>query len=173
MSGCSRWNSAGGLPETSNCYCHPGIAGGLPLTLEKRACRAHTGRFISRSRELLHENRGLSHENRKFLRRHVFLIRSTISFRQLLANSSEPPPPRDAPTPSPTRANETYQIHPVLSNADHGEMALQPRAAPNMRSHSSFNSWYSQFRSGRLRRRKALHFDCVGALPPCQRSYDN
>ena len=33
MRGCSRRNFAGGLPETSNCYCHPGIAGGLPLTL--------------------------------------------------------------------------------------------------------------------------------------------
>ena len=30
MSGCSRWNSADGLQETSNCYCHPGIAGGSP-----------------------------------------------------------------------------------------------------------------------------------------------
>ena len=30
MSGCSRWNFTGGLPETSNCYCHPGIAGGSP-----------------------------------------------------------------------------------------------------------------------------------------------
>ena len=30
MSGCSRWNFADGLPETSNCYCHPGIAGGSP-----------------------------------------------------------------------------------------------------------------------------------------------
>ena len=28
MSGCSRWNFSGGLPETS--YCHPGIAGGSP-----------------------------------------------------------------------------------------------------------------------------------------------
>ena len=30
MRGRSRWNSAGGLPETSNCYCHPGRAGGSP-----------------------------------------------------------------------------------------------------------------------------------------------
>jgi hypothetical protein len=30
VSGCSRWNFADGLPETSNCYCHPGIAGGSP-----------------------------------------------------------------------------------------------------------------------------------------------
>ena len=31
MSACSRRNRAGGLPETSNCYCHPGKAGGSPL----------------------------------------------------------------------------------------------------------------------------------------------
>jgi len=30
VSGCSRWNSAGGPPDTSNCYCHPGKAGGSP-----------------------------------------------------------------------------------------------------------------------------------------------
>jgi hypothetical protein len=30
VSGCSRWNFTGGLPETSNCYCHPGTAGGSP-----------------------------------------------------------------------------------------------------------------------------------------------
>jgi hypothetical protein len=30
VSGCSRWNLTGGLPETSNCLCHPGIAGGSP-----------------------------------------------------------------------------------------------------------------------------------------------
>ena len=30
VSGCSRWNFADGPPETSNCYCHPGIAGGSP-----------------------------------------------------------------------------------------------------------------------------------------------
>ena len=28
------WKSADGLPESSNCYCLPGRAGGLPLTLE-------------------------------------------------------------------------------------------------------------------------------------------
>ncbi|MGH6843080.1 MAG: DUF883 family protein, partial [Methylocella sp.] len=26
--GCSRWKSVGGLPDSSNFYCHPGIAGG-------------------------------------------------------------------------------------------------------------------------------------------------
>ena len=30
VSGCSRRNFADGLKETSNCYCHPGIAGGSP-----------------------------------------------------------------------------------------------------------------------------------------------
>jgi hypothetical protein len=30
VSGCSRWNFTHGLPETSNCCCHPGIAGGSP-----------------------------------------------------------------------------------------------------------------------------------------------
>ena len=30
MRGCSRWNAAGGPPETSNLYCHPGKAGGSP-----------------------------------------------------------------------------------------------------------------------------------------------
>ena len=35
MRGCSRWNSAGGLPETSNCYCHPGRAGGSPAYARK------------------------------------------------------------------------------------------------------------------------------------------
>jgi len=29
-SGCSRRNWSGGPPETSNCYCHPGKAGGTP-----------------------------------------------------------------------------------------------------------------------------------------------
>jgi len=28
VSGCSRWSSAGGPVKTSNCYCHPGAAGG-------------------------------------------------------------------------------------------------------------------------------------------------
>ena len=37
MRGCSRRNFAGGLPETSNSYCHPGIAGCLPLTLDSNA----------------------------------------------------------------------------------------------------------------------------------------
>ena len=39
MRGCSRWNSAGGLPETSNCYCLPGIAGGSPAHASDRRAR--------------------------------------------------------------------------------------------------------------------------------------
>ena len=43
MSGCSRWNSADGLQETSNCYCHPGIAGGSPADASNLACLPSVG----------------------------------------------------------------------------------------------------------------------------------
>jgi len=35
-SGCSRRNWSGGPPETSNCYCHPGKAGGTPWDFSYR-----------------------------------------------------------------------------------------------------------------------------------------
>ena len=48
MSGCSRWNFTDGLPETSNCYCHPGIAGGSPA-YASRAKRAFSASISLKS----------------------------------------------------------------------------------------------------------------------------
>jgi hypothetical protein len=37
--GCSRWNSTGGPPKTSNCYCLPGRAGGSPDDVRSTSSR--------------------------------------------------------------------------------------------------------------------------------------
>ncbi len=53
MSGCSRWNFTGGLPETSNCYCHPGIVGGSPAYARALAAVATFLRGLAKNAEQL------------------------------------------------------------------------------------------------------------------------
>ncbi len=73
-----------------------------PLTVQEQGVSFRgTGRFCMRTGELLHENRAVFARSPG-----TFWIRSTISFRRLLANSSEPTSSRNAPTPLPTAANE-------------------------------------------------------------------
>ena len=41
------WKSADGVPDASNCYCLPGRAGGLPLTLVSLFLSSRLGRGAS------------------------------------------------------------------------------------------------------------------------------